>query len=346
MTAIRERIERHDDDDYLTWLRSFPEQVEEAIRRGRQLDLPGGTPRNVVVCGMGGSGIAGALLRQYVYHDCPVPVVPNRYYRVPAWVDEDTLAIIVSHSGETEETLGAFRDARRRGATPLAVTSDGKLRSEAAEADLPVVPVPAEMPPRAAAAYLFVPLLFALAKLDLLDPPEQKALRSVPDHLRDLNGELGPDAEDNPALRAAESIRGCLPIVHGSQEVTAVLAERFKNQLHENAKVFASANEIPELNHNEIMSLDFLARDPERYIMVWLRDRGEHARVQRRFEVTRKLYEDAGMDLLEIEGRGRFLLSRYLTLMLHTDYVSYYLALLRGRDPSSIEHIRTLKQAL
>lgn len=346
MNPIRERVDRFDDENYLSWLQAFPDQLEEAIQRGRELTLPDHTPRNVVVCGMGGSGIAGGLLRQYVFHGCPVPVVPHRFYRVPAWVDEDTLAVIVSYSGETEETLGAFRDARRRGATCLAITSNGTLQSEAEGDDLPVVPVPPGMPPRAAAAYLFVPLLFALAKLDLVDPPEEKALRGAREHLRDMNRELGPDSEDNPAWRQAEAIRERVPIVHGSQEITAVLAERFKNQLHENAKVFAAANEFPELNHNEIMALDFLARNPDRYIMVWLRDNGEHARVQRRFDATLRLYEDAGLEVLQIEGRGRFLLSRYLTLMLHTDYVSYYLALQRGRDPSSIDHIQALKQAL
>lgn len=302
--------------------------------------------RNVVVCGMGGSGIAGALLRQYLFHRSPVPVAANRFYRVPGWVDEHSLAIVVSYSGNTEETLEAFRDARRRGALCVAVTSDGTLRDEARTGGHPVLPVPPDMPPRASAAYLFVPLLFVLARLDLVDLPEPDALERAPDHLRDLNDELGPDREDNPAWEQAKQIQGRLPIVHGSQEITSVLAERFKNQLHENAKVFAAAGELPEMNHNEIMALDFLADHPERYIIVWLRDRGEHARVQRRFEVIRGLYEEAGIPIVSVESRGRFLMGRYLTLMLHTDYVSYYLALLRGRDPSSIEHIQALKRSL
>lgn len=346
MTTLTDRIEQYDRQDYLALMKAFPDHVEEAVERGRDVALPDREIHNVLVCGMGGSGIAGGLLQHFMFYRSPIPVQSNRFYRVPEWVDEGTLAVIVSYSGNTEETLEAYRDARRRGAACVAVTSNGTLQDKAGEASLPLIPVPDGLLPRASAAYLFVPLIYLLGRLLDVKTPDDRTVNRACDQLRELNDELAPERSDNPAVQLAQTLEGRLPIVHGSQEVTAVLAERFKNQLHENAKVFAAANVFPEMNHNEIMGLDGLAEHPDRYVAVWLRDDGEHARVQRRFEVTRDMLEDAVAEVAEIKSRGRSLLSRFLTLMLHTDYVSYYLALLRGRDPSAMDRIETLKRTL
>ncbi|MFB6344611.1 MAG: bifunctional phosphoglucose/phosphomannose isomerase [bacterium] len=346
MADIQELCSKYDTSDYLNLLMEFADQVKEGVDRGRSIAPDGSDYDSVLVCGMGGSAIAGDLLSQYFFYKSSVPVKTNRFYRVPAWVDDNTLVIIVSYSGNTEETLNAFKDAYRCDADCVAVTSGGQLGDRVQEHDLPIVPVPDDIPPRAAAAYLFVPLLFLLDNAGLAEAPAENIINNTCNHLKDLADELHPDNTDNAALGIARELEGKIPIVYGSEEVTAVLAKRFKNQLNENAKVFAVYNVFPEMNHNEIMGIDHLEDHPERYAAVLLRDNGEHSRVQKRFEIVSELLEGSVSSLSEINSRGRSLFARFLTLMLHTDFVSYYLALLNRQDPTSIGYINELKERL
>jgi glucose/mannose-6-phosphate isomerase len=295
---------------------------------------------------MGGSGIAGDLLRQYLFYQSRIPIQTNRFYRIPAWVDEQTLVVVVSYSGNTEETLSSCEDALRCDADCLAVTSNGELAEVADHENLDRIEVPQGMPPRAAAAYLFLPLPFALSDVVGYDVPEDGTVEKACSHLEDFVTELDPDREQNPALSMARSLEDRLPILYGSQEVTSVLARRFKNQVNENAKTFAVSNVLPEMNHNEVMAIDDLETNPEDYGVVFLRDQGEHGRVQKRFTILEDLLEDSVGYIGSIESRGRSLLARFLTLMLHTDYVSYYLALLNEQDPTSIGYIDELKNRL
>lgn len=339
-------VDEYDQSNYLNELREFPEQVREAVRRGRSLELDSSDFDRVLVCGMGGSAIAGDLLSQFLFYKSDVPIVTNRFYRVPAWVNERTLVVVVSYSGNTEETLSACEDALRCGAECLAVTSNGELSEVAENEGMTAVDVPTGIPPRAAAAYLFLPLLFLLEEVVGYEAPDDGVVGKACGHLEDLVDDLEPDQPENEALSVANELQDRLPVVYGSQEATSVLARRFKNQINENAKIFAADGVLPEMNHNEIMALDDLERHPERYGVAFLRDDGEHGRVKKRFDILEELLDGSVGYLAEITSRGRSLLARYLTLMLHTDYVSYYMALLNERDPTSIGYINDLKERL
>jgi glucose/mannose-6-phosphate isomerase len=346
MDDLRETIEEYDQSNYLDDLRGFPDQVREGVREGRETQLDRTDYDQILVCGMGGSGITGDLLSQFLFYQSTVPIQTNRFYRVPTWVDERTLVVVVSYSGNTEETLSACEDALRCDADCLAVTSNGELTEVAEREDFAHIEVPQGMQPRAAAAYLFVPLPFVLGPAVGYDVPDEGTVETACNHLEDLVEQLDPGRLPNPALTMARQLEGRLPILYGSEEVTAVLAQRFKNQINENAKTFAVSNVLPEMNHNEVMAIDDLEKTPEKYGVVFLRDRGEHARIQKRFTILEELLEDSVGYLGSVESRGRSLLARFLTLMLHTDYVSYYLALLNERDPTSIGYIDELKQRL
>lgn len=346
MGDLRKTIERYDQSDYLGDLRGFPDQVREGVKEGRKTQLDRTDYDQILVCGMGGSGITGDLLSQFLFYQSTIPIQTNRFYRVPTWVDDGTLVVVVSYSGNTEETLGACEDALRCDADCLAVTSNGELADVVERENLDRIEVPQGMQPRAAAAYLFLPLPFVLGPVVGYDVPDEGTVRKACSHLEDLVDELDPEQENNPALRVARQLDGRLPILYGSEEVTAVLSRRFKNQINENAKTFAVSNVLPEMNHNEVMAIDDLEKNPEEYGVVFLRDQGEHARVQKRFTILEDLLEDSVGYIGSIESRGRSLLARFLTLMLHTDYVSYYLALLNERDPTSIGYIDELKQRL
>lgn len=346
MDSWRSLIEKYDDSNYYRCLKEFPNQVKDSVELGRKFELESFDCRNVLVCGMGGSGITGDLLRQFTFYNSDVPIQTNRFYRVPSWVNKHTLIIGVSHSGNTEETLESFKQARRQGAQPVAVTSDGTMADLAQENDFPRIEIPGDLPPRASAAYLFVPALFALDEVGVASVPEQSQWDQAIRHLEDVVDECEPEQSDNTTQEIARSLKGRIPVIYGSQEVTSVLATRFKNQVNENAKVFAWANDFPEMNHNEIMGLDYLSQNPERYQVILLRDRGEHDRVQRRFEILVRMFRDKVNSIETIESRGRSLLTRYLTLMLETDFVSYYLALANQKDPTSVHYIDQLKKQL
>lgn len=346
MVEIESLISEYDQSDYGGLLRDFPNQVHEGVQKGRKLDLDVSGVNRILVCGMGGSGITGDLLSQFLFYRSSVPVITNRFYRVPTWVDRRTLVIVVSYSGNTEETVSACDDALQYDAHCLVVTSNGTLAERARKEELPRIRIPDNLPPRAAVAYLFLPLPFVLGGIACFDAPDESVVSRTCSHLEGMISELEPDQPGNPALELARKIKGKIPIVYGSQEVTAVLAKRFKNQINENAKVFGVYNVVPEMNHNEIMALDHLKRNPQRYAAIFLRDEGEHSRIQKRFDILHDLMDECVDSLSEIRTRGRSLLSRFLTGMLYTDFVSYYLALVNHQDPTSIGYINELKNRL
>lgn len=346
MSDIEQLIDEHDSAQFLDLLDQFPDQIQNSWEIGGRVQPPDINPDSVLVCGMGGSGISGGLLDQFTVGTSSVPIKSNRFYELPEWVDDSTLVIVVSYSGNTEETLSCYDGAIDRGATCVAITSNGELEMRARDDDQTVINIPPELPPRCAAGYLFVPLIHVLDKLGVADRPTDEAYREACDECLAVTESFAPDNEDNRALTIARRLKGTIPIIYGSQDTTAVLARRFKNQLNENAKSFAVYNQLPELHHNEIMSWDHLGDDPEQYSVVFLRDQGEHERVQKRFDLTRDILGDHVNRIDEVQSRGESLFARYMSLMLYTDYISYYLAILRGKDPVSIGPIEQLKQAL
>ena len=346
MSTILEQIDSHDSAQFLDLLDQFPDQIQNAWEIGERVDVPDLKPDGVVVCGMGGSGISGELLRQFTTDQATTPVVPNRFYELPEWVGEDSLVILVSYSGNTEETLSCFQQARDRSAPCVTLTSNGELEKKARNHNETVITIPPGMPPRCAAGYLFIPLLFLFDKIGISAAPSQENYREACEKTLEITEEFAPEVNDNRALDIARRLQNRTPIIYGSSPFTGVLARRFKNQLNENAKIFSVYNELPELHHNEIMSWDHLADDPDRYGVVFLRDAGETKRVQKRFQLTRDIMRNSVARIEEVQGRGDSRFARYLSLMLYTDYISYYLAILRNKDPVAIGPIQQLKEEL
>ncbi|MFB6355149.1 MAG: bifunctional phosphoglucose/phosphomannose isomerase [bacterium] len=343
---VQSLIEEHDQSQFLDLLAQFPDQVQNAWEIGQRFEFDPGKINSVLVCGMGGSGISGDLLSQFLFHQSEVPIQSHRFYDLPSWVDERTLVITVSYSGNTEETVSCFREANERSAQCVGLTSNGTIEYLAREQEHDVLVVPPGLPPRCAAGYLFIPLLFVLEQAGVAEVPGEEDYSEACEELLSITKEFSPDSEENRALTIARRIQDSVPIVYGSEEITSVLAHRLKNQLNENAKMFAVSNVIPELHHNEIMGWEFLEESEDNWTTLFLRDAGEHSRIQRRFEITRQLLEPHVERIDEVQGRGESLLARFLSLMLYTDYISYYLAILRGKDPVAIGPIEQLKEKL
>lgn len=343
---IRKLIARADEENFLEWLENFPTQVREAVELGRSVSDFSVDVDSLLIGGMGGSAITGDLVAQFLYDRLEIPVRTIRGYRLPASLDENTLFVGISYSGNTEETLSMFSQARRAGASCLAVTSNGELSRQVGADGGRIIEIPAGQPPRASAPYLFVPLLYWLEELGVATAPDSSTVEATLRELEELNEKLKPGGENNPALELAAELEDKINLFYGSQPLTGVLALRLKNQFNENAKMIALANEFPELNHNEIMGWKQLGENPDSYAAVFLRDESESERVQQRFEISREILEENVGEIYEISSRGESRFARFLTLMLYTDYVSYYVAVLRQENPSDIEAIETLKEKL
>lgn len=317
-------------------LAAFPAQCREGLELGEGIpleELAGFT--RVVILGMGGSGIAGALLGSLL----PIEVVPVRGYTLPPWVGAESLAVALSYSGDTEETLAAFEAARQRTKRLLAVTSGGELGRRSAAAGIPWIKIPQGLQPRAALGYLLFPLLGVLARLGYgTDLGEALAvLEATADELA--------RGEENKAQALARRLEGRVAVVYGSGP-TAPVAYRWKTQVNENAKAPAFWGEVPELCHNEVVGWELAGRLLPGGTAVFLRTAGDGPRVGRRIEILQDVLTKRDLDWVEVSGRGDTLPAQLLSLIYLGDWASYNLALLHGVDPTPVAIIAELKARL
>jgi len=310
------------------------------------LPFPPEAVRDVAICGMGGSAIAADLVVGAYAERLRRPVSVVRDYGLPGWVGEDTLVLLSSYSGNTEETLTCAMDALERRALIVAVTSGGKLRDFYGAEGVPVIAAPIGLQPRAALLHLLVPLVITLGRLGVIPDPEADldAARTACAAAADA---YGPDApqEANPAKQLAVALNGAVPLVYGA-EATAAVAYRWKCQLNENAKVPAYWAALPELDHNEIVGFEGMGQLGGQVAVVMLRDPRQHRQVERRFELTRELIEASVRSTYGVVGEGEGTLARVVDLVLLGDFVSLYLACLLGVDPGPVDIIERLKDRL
>jgi glucose/mannose-6-phosphate isomerase len=325
---------------------AFHTQLAEGYRLGQGVAVPADYSRVqvVVFLGMGGSAIGGDLLRCYLSDVIKVPIVVNRDYGNPAFVGRDALVIASSYSGNTEETLSAYHEAKERGAKLLCVTSGGELARCAQADDVPQVTIPQGYPPRTALAYLSMPPLAVLEKLGLV-PAQERAIEEATGLLASLAAEYGKAQQGNVALSVAERLKGKLPLVY-TANAFEVVGMRWRGQLSENSKVLAYSSTLPEMNHNEIVGWGLLKPVQRMVQVVLLRDSGDHARVQVRMEFIKEFIARYSSAPVELFAQGRSRLARILSLIHLGDWVSYYLALYNGVDPTPVENIDLLKEHL
>jgi glucose/mannose-6-phosphate isomerase len=301
---------------------------------------------------MGGSAIGGDLLRATFEPQLTCPVTVVRDYQLPAYVGPDSLVIAASNSGNTEETLSVYAQARLAGAPILAVTTGGKL-DELAEADgVPLIRLPVTgMQPRAAVGFAFIPLVVAAVRLGLLPDSVMRDIDEASGVLLSVRNELGPDLPPatNHAKKLANGWVGKIPFVYGSQAERGVVAYRWKTQIAENAKALAVANVFPELNHNETVGWSGThgqAGVEKHLSVVILRDRTEPTHIVRRVELTKELLADRNVHIDESWSSGSSALARTMSLVYTGDFASCYLALAYGEDPTPVKAIDWLKQQL
>lgn len=365
-----EAAEAADPGGMLRQVASSAAQVREAQRSSAEAGVAAlaedGRPRAVVVAGMGGSGIAGDVLAAVCGTGCAVPVFTVRGYRLPGWVGAADLVIAVSSSGSTGETLEVAVEAARRGCRLLFVGADeSPLADLAARTRGVFVPVRSAGQPRSTLWGLAIPLVLAARTLRLTDVPDA-VLESTAALLEDVAHRCRPSSEPfvNPAKRIALDLAGDVPLVWGSSEVAGAAAYRLCDQLHKNAKYPAVFGAMPEAGHGQVAVFDgFFARggapsgpsdpddffrdrldDPEHGLhLVVLRDVDEHPQVRRRCEASAAMARDRGVAVTEVRAEGEHPLERIATLIALADYVTVYLAIALGVDPTPVPAIDELK---
>jgi glucose/mannose-6-phosphate isomerase len=346
-----DRIESYpkaDPGDMLGRVMEMDRQAQDAraIAAGLQAPEAFRQPDNIVVLGMGGSAIGGDLARSLAQPYLKVPMLVCREYEPPAFVGPSTLVIASSYSGGTEETLSAVQRSLQAGAMVLALTTGGTLAELAAERGFPCLTFSYPAQPRAALGYSFFLMLGVLVKLGLLEArvvPLDEAVETI----RTQRAELEPSVPGarNQAKRLASQLHGKLAVVYGGG-ILAEVARRWKGQFNENSKNWAFFEQLSELNHNAVMGYQYPAAIADRLEVLLLSAPANHPRIQAREAITAQILSRHGIAHTRIAARGRSELAQMVSAIQLGDFVTYYLALLNGIDPSTIAAIDFLKAEL
>ena len=337
-----------DSSGMLTHLHNFPEQCQQAWEKIMHFDLPPEYKgiNKVIILGMGGSAIGGDLVRRLALTESKTPVWVHRDYGLPPFIDESTLVIASSYSGDTEETISAFTPSLKTRVKKLVLTSGGRLKQLAESEGIPVFIIDYRAPPRAAFPHSFIPLVGIFQKLGLLGDKSaelKEGLQILNKLAKDLL-ETTPLAS-NPAKQLAAKLRRHLVVIYGAEFLSEV-ARRWKTQLNENSKTLAFFELFPELNHNTIVGYNLPPEVKDKLFVVLLRSALLNPRNRLHYEATTQLLAKAKIRHEVVEATGTTPIAQVMSLILLGDYTSFYLAVLNRVDPTPIDSIDFIKKYL
>ncbi len=340
--------DKFDPSNMLKRIGELSYQCSEAWRSSTNFPLPSDYSQadKIVILGMGGSAIGGDLLRSLMLYKGKIQISVHRDYDLPPLVDERTLVIASSYSGNTEETLSSFSQALNTPAKKLAITTGGRLKALADESNVPVFCFEYNAEPRAAFGYNFFSILGLLQKLGIISI-ESKDIDETIMVLEELTARFdkGAPLETNPAKQLATKLWGRLIIIYGAGILSGV-AFRWKTQFNENSKTSAFSERLSELNHNAVVGYRFPSWLSKKGFVVMLQSPSLHPRILIRYRVTAELLTSAGIPYEVVDAKGESQLAQIMSAVLFGDYVSYYLALLNSVDPSPVAAIDYLKKRL
>jgi glucose/mannose-6-phosphate isomerase len=296
---------------------------------------------------MGGSAISGDIAAEVFNQSARVPIIVNRNFALPEFVSEKTLVLAISYSGGTDEVISAVREAEKKQAPIFCVTSGGKLKEAASAKGYPLFLIPSGYQPRAALPFMLLPVITILNKAEII-PAVADEIKETITLLEKLREEYGPhkSMRVNPVKQLAKKLVYKMPVIFGSAGTTSSAAMRLKTQLNENSKVTAMVNYFPELNHNEIVNLSSVKREEHNLAWIVMRDEADNERVKKGIEIIKSLLGKQLGGVNEIISRGKSHLTRIFSLIYFGDFLSVYLALLQGIDPTPVEAITRFKKEL
>ncbi len=329
-------------------IHSYPEQIEEMLAFMKNFEIDEyENLKNVIFCGMGGSAITGDIVCSALSKRVTVPIMVNRDSKVPPWVDKDTLAVCVSYSGNTRETLSALMEAHTRGAHVVCISSGGKMEEISLKYGFPHVKVKSGIQPRAALGYMLTAALSILTKTGIVTEDIMGEISETLKVLRDLRSNVARETplKQNLAKKIATKILGKIPQVYASNFYLPV-ARRWVTQFNENSKIHAEYKEIPECNHNHVVALDEDKEKIKIFSPFFFRDSNENGFMKENIKYLEEIYRQYGVEISEVHTKGEGALARMLYAIYLGDFVSYYLAILRGMDPTPVDTIKRLKKRL
>jgi glucose/mannose-6-phosphate isomerase len=335
-----------DVQNMLAEIDDLPAQLERAWQIGQTPPLTQARFTNIIIAGMGGSAIGADLLAAYVAPTCRVPVTVHRDYGLPAFANAETLVICSSHSGNTEETLSVWDAAQKAGCSLLAVCTGGTLEARATQAGAPLWKFSHAGQPRAAVGYSFGLLLALFARLNLI-PNQAEDVAHAVSAMRAQQEQLRTEqpAALNPAKRYAGQLVGRWVTFVGSGYLAPV-ARRWKGQVNELAKAPANFEFLPEADHNTLAGIGVPEEILTRTLTLFLTSPSEHARNRLRADMTRQIFMLEGLNTDFYIAKGENALAHVWTAVHFGDYLAYYLAMAYGVDPTPIDTMVGLKEAL
>jgi len=342
-----DRFAGTDPQDMRGQIEALPEQLEAGWALGmRQPSPAGGKPALVILAGMGGSAIGADLVAAYAGSMLPVPLIVWRGYDLPACAGPETLVVLSSHSGNTEETLSAYDAGRRASARLLAVTTGGELARRCDTSGIPVWRFEHHGQPRAAVGFSFALILAALHRLGLVSDAGGD-IRLAAQAMRDQQQGLRPESAvtRNPAKRMAGQLLDRMPLIVGGG-LLAPVARRWRTQIAELAKAVAQFEELPEADHNMVAGVGQPESLITRTMAVFLRAGLDSPHLAARVEATRQVLMVEGFNTDVIDAAGTTRLAQQWTCLHYGDYVAYYLAMAYGVDPTPVAAIEDLKARL
>lgn len=321
------------------YIAAFPENIKDALDIGKKAaaSFKTGNVKNVLISGLGGSGIGGKIISQLVWDSCKVPVALVHDYNIPAWVDQNTLFIACSYSGNTEETISTFEEALVRKAEIACITSGGKLRSEAVNRGLNLIEIPSGQPPRTSFGFNALQVFFILGAYGLIPQGFEDDLLGASELLRKSQGTIRAEA-----AAIANKIKGTTPVIYSSTWFEGV-AIRLRQQINENAKMLCWHHALPEMNHNELVA--WAGGNPS-FSVLMMRTPEDHPGTTRRMDLSKEIISRYTSNIVELHPRGHNRIANAYYLIHFSDWISYYMAVDRGVDPIEINVIDYFKSEL
>ncbi len=344
MLSIKDFISKYDPQNQFEVLCNSYKQIEYAnSNHYTEFDFKLDQIRNILITGLGGSAIAGDLIKNFLKDELNIPLLVNRNYSLPAFANEETLVICSSYSGNTEETISACFDALNRKCKIICISTGGELEKISNEYYLPFIRLQKGFQPRFALGINFTTLLKVFQKIGLISS-QNEVINQLISLWKNLSQEYS--TENNFALNTAINLIGYIPIIYSVSDFNNSVGLRFKAQLNENSKLQAFHNELPEMNHNEIIGWESHKQKNLQTKVIYLFDDDIHPQIKKRFDIMTEMIKSADVEIITLKSSEKNFKMRVMHLMYLVDWISYYLAVIRRFDPSEIDFIHTLKNKL
>ena len=342
-------IKKFDKSNMFEVLKNFPEQVKEAVSISEKSDFKNFDKKgikNIIITGLGGSAIGGDLIRSYTQYEIKVPVFVNRNYTLPEFAGKDTLVIVSSYSGNTEETTTAYKQAIKNKCKIICITSGGEVEKIAKKNKNKYIKIPGGLQPRCALGFSFFVLIGIFVKLGFIKDKSKEIKGTIEILENSVSEYVDLSVETNSALKLAVDLKGKLPVIYSSMDILDVVNLRWRGQISENAKILAYGNLYPEMNHNELVGWKLNEDILKKVIVIFLKDAGDNSRIKLRMNITSEIIEKYADNIIDLESDGKNKLERIFDLIYLGDWVSFYLAILNEVDPTPVNAINFLKEKL